>query len=107
LRKISTRTEKIGSVIQKALAREMLPFEGEHGLITISEVKVMPDLSEAHIYVGATRSGKRLIEKLNARAGVLKKEISKSLMQKRTPKLLFRLDLGRIAANKIDDLLNK
>lgn len=105
--KISTRTKKIGSVIQKALAQELIRFEDEHGLVTISEVQVFPDLSEAHVYICAQRSSKRLIEKLNARAGILKKEISKNLMQRRTPKLLFRLDLGRIAANKIDDLLNQ
>lgn len=94
-------------MIQKSLAHEMISFEDEHGLVTVSEVQVFPDLSEAHVYISAQRSAKRLIEKLNARAGVLRKAISKNMTQKRTPKFLFRLDLGRIAANKIDDLLNQ
>jgi len=105
--KISTRTEKIASVLQKALAKELIPLEAEHGLITLTHVQVFPDLSEAHVYVVAQRSSKRLVETLTHRAGVLKKRISHSLTQKRTPKLVFRLDVGSIVAKRIDKLLEE
>jgi len=104
---ISTRTEKIGSVIQRAIAPLMMEYAEEYGLITISEVQVLPDLSEARVYVHSTRSMKRLVENLNLRAGHIKKEISKHLTQKRTPVLRFEIDLGSLASKHIDELLEK
>ncbi len=102
---ISTRTDKISSVIQRALAPHMIQYEEEYGLITLSEVHVLPDLSEARIFVHSMRSMKRLIQTLNAHAGVLKKNISQNLTQKRTPKLIFMIDTGSIASQHIDELL--
>ena len=85
----------------------MSEFSEEYGLITLSEVHVLPDLSEAHILVHSTRSMKRFIETLNARSGILKKNISKNLTMKRTPKLVFKIDVGSLAAKHIDELLEK
>lgn len=85
----------------------MVEYEEEYGLITISEVQVLPDLSEARIFVHSSRSMKRLVENLNAKSGYLKKEISKHLTQKRTPVLRFEIDLGTIASKHIDKLLQK
>ncbi len=85
----------------------MMEFEEEYGLITLSEVHVYPDLSEARILVHSTRSMKRLVETLNTRAGVLKKNISKKLTMKRTPALRFEIDLGSLASKHIDKLLKK
>ncbi len=104
---MSARTQKIGSVIQRTLAPHLIPFEEEHGLITISEVQVFKDISEAKVYICATRSSKRLIEKLNSQSGRLKKEIFKSLTQKRTPRLVFHLDTGNLASKHIERLLEK
>jgi ribosome-binding factor A len=104
---MTARTQKIGSVIQRALAPLLIEHEEEHGLITISEVRVMPDLSEARVYVFSPRSVKRLLEDLNARAGYFQKQISHSLTQKRTPRIRFFLDTGVLAAQRIDDLLEQ
>lgn len=104
---MTTRTDQIGSVIRRALARHLLPYEQEHGIITITHVRVLEDLSEAHVFVDATRSGKRLIETLNRRTGAFARELRSSMTQKRTPKLFFRLDEGTVASRRIDELLEE
>lgn len=106
-KKISTRTEKIGSVIQRSLAPLLLEFEEEYGIITITKVNVYRDLSEAKIFLDAKRSAKRLIETLNRRSNILKKEVFANLTQKRTPKFRFVLDIETIATRKIEELLEE
>jgi len=105
--KISTRTEKVGSVIRRALAPHLIKFEPEHGIIAITAVEVFPDLSAAKVFFDAPRRAAKLEKKLNKMAGLLKKEISQNLTQKRTPNLLFVIDAGILAANKIDELLRE
>ncbi|QQS59013.1 ribosome-binding factor A [Candidatus Peregrinibacteria bacterium] len=104
---MTTRTEQIASVIQRGLARHLLPYEQEYGIVTIMRVVVMEDLSEARIFVDATRSGRRLVETLNRRVGVFARELRGIMTQKRTPKLIFRLDEGTVASRRIDELLEE
>jgi ribosome-binding factor A len=85
----------------------MLPYEEEYGLVTISAIEVLPDLSRAHIFVCSPRSAKRLVKTLNSHAGVLKKEVSKYMTQKRTPFFVFELDTGILSVRRIDELLKE
>lgn len=92
-------------MIQRALAPHLITHENKHGIIAISHVEVYPDLSEAKIYVDAELRVTKLVQALNRKAGVLKKEISPYLTMKRTPKLRFVIDEQIRAARKIEELL--
>lgn len=105
--KISTRTDQIGSVIRHALAPHLIKFEPEHGLIAITEIIVLPDLSMAKIFVDAERRQSKLETKLNKMAGALQREIARSLTQKRMPKLVFAIDARSATARRIDELLEE
>jgi ribosome-binding factor A len=104
---MTTRTQQIGSIVHRALALQMLPFETEHGLITISEVIVSPDLADARVFVDAERGCGKLVEKLNTRARVLKREIASQFTQKRSPRLQFLVDTGAAHLKKIEKLLEE
>lgn len=104
---ISTRTEKIGSVIRRALAPHLIRFEPEHGLITITAIEVFPDLSAAKVFVDAEKRGHKLETQLQKVAKALQKEIAPHLTQRRMPKLIFVLDMGAAASKRIDELLNQ
>ena len=102
---MSTRTQQIGSIIQRALAVYMLPFEEKHGLIIIVEVIVAPDLGSARVFVDAEFYPIKLIEKLNARSKYFMREISGQLTQRRMPKLQYIVDDTEKVARRIDELL--
>jgi ribosome-binding factor A len=87
------------------LAPQLIIFEPEHGLVSITEVRVLEDLSQARIYVFCQTSLTSLVEKLNARAGHFAREISAQMTQKKTPRIRFFADEAMFAARKIDELL--
>ena len=103
---MSARTEKVGSVIQRALAPHLLPLEPQFGLISIPEVKVSQDLHEARVFVHCERNPSKLAPRLNAMAGALQREINPSFTQKRTPKLVFVRDEAAESILRIEKLLD-
>ena len=104
---MSARTEKVGSVIQRALAPHLLPLEPQFGLISIPGVKVAPDLHEARVFVHCERNPSKLAPRLNAMAGALQREINGNFTQRRTPKLVFIRDEAAESILRIERLLDE
>ena len=110
----STRQLKVGREIQKELAeiiraKGMAAFGG--ALVTVSEVRVSPDLSVAKVFVSIFPSDKQaavmnLIEE-NSRAlrGELGRAVGKQL--RIVPELIFLVDSSLDYAEHIDQLLKK
>ena len=73
------------------IARE-INFEG--ALVSISAVDVAPDLKSAHVFVSTLGTGNRdsVIDKLESRRPVLQAELSRHVVLKYTPHLIFHLD---------------
>src|SRR6516162_8772900 len=73
------------------IARE-INFEG--ALVSISAVDVAPDLKTAHVFVSTLGAGNRdsVIEKLESQRPLLQAELSRHVVLKYTPHLVFRLD---------------
>ena len=110
----STRQLKVGREIQKDLAeiirsKGMAAFEG--ALVTVSEVRVSPDLSVAKVYVSIFPSDKQeavmgLLEENNkALRGELGRAVGKQL--RIVPELGFYLDTSLDYAAHIEELLKK
>ena len=110
----STRQLKVARELQKALAeiirsKGMAAFDG--ALVTVSEVRVSPDLSVAKVYVSIFPSAKQeavmgiLEENNKALRGELGHIVAKQL--RIVPELVFYLDTTLDYAEHIEELLKK
>ena len=110
----STRQLKVGREIQKDLAeiiraKGMAAFGG--AMVTVSEVRVSPDLSVAKAYVSIFPSDRQaavmqlLEENLRAIRGELGRQVGKQL--RIVPELSFYLDTSLDYAEHLDQLLKQ
>lgn len=110
----STRQLKVGREIQKAMAeilrsKGMAAFGG--AMVTVSEVRISPDLSIAKIYVSIFPSEKAdavmgiLNENMKSYRGKLGRIVAKQF--RIIPELVFYLDTSLDYAEHIDELLKK
>ena len=110
----STRQLKVGREIQKDLAeiirsKGMAAFGG--AMVTVSEVRISPDLSLAKAYVSIFPSAKAeevmgiLKENVRTYRGDLGRKVAKQL--RIVPELVFYLDSTLDYAEHIDELLKK
>jgi len=110
----STRQLKVAREIQKDLAeiirgKGMAAFGG--AMVTVSEVRISPDLSVAKVYVSIFPSAKaagvmnQLESENRALRGELGRRVAKQL--RIVPDLVFYLDSSIDYAEHIDELLKK
>lgn len=110
----STRQQRIGRLLQRDLA-EIIRSQGmaayDGAMVTVSGVKVTPDLSIAKIYVSIFPSSKSekvmsILEESNKQLrGTLGRLVSKQL--RIVPELSFFLDDSLDYIERIDELLKK
>ncbi len=110
----STRQQKVGKQLQKDLAeiirsKGMAMFGG--AMITVSEVRVSPDLSFAKVYVSIFPSEKaeQALETIEASAKQIRGELGRIVGKQLriVPEIAFFLDNTLDYAAHIDELLNK
>ncbi len=108
----SVRLLRIGEQVRHALAdllarREIRDPVLEATIISVSEVRVTPDLRQAIVFVHPLggENGAAVLAALKANTRWLRGEIAKSLATKYTPDLTFRLDESFDAGAKIDAIL--
>ena len=110
----STRQLKVGRELQKDLAeiirsKGMAAFGG--AMVTVSEVRISPDLSVAKVYVSVFPSEKAdavmvtLQDNVKAFRGELGQLVAKQF--RIVPELVFQLDSSIDYAEHIDQLLKK
>jgi ribosome-binding factor A len=110
----STRQHKVGRQIQKDLAeilrqRGMASFKG--ALVSVTAVKVSPDLSVAKVYLSIFPSAKAkevlqiIVESSKSLRGELGRIVSKQL--RIVPELTFFIDDSLDYVEKIDKLLKQ
>ena len=110
----TTRQLKVARELQKDLAeiirsKGMAAFDG--AMVTVSEVRISPDLSVAKVYVSIFPSAKAeevmkvLQENVKAYRGELGRIVAKQL--RIVPELVFYLDTSLDYAEHIDELLKK
>lgn len=110
----STRQLKVARQIQKDLAeiirgRGMSSFNG--AMVTVSGVKISPDLSVAKVYVSIFPSSKseEVLKIINDNAKSLRGELGKKISKQLriVPELIFFLDDSLDYVERIDELLKK
>ncbi len=110
----SVRLLRIGEQVRHALAdllarREVRDPVLENTIVSVSEVRVTPDLRQAIVFVYPLggQGGDAVLAALKANARFLRGEIAKKLATKYTPDLTFRLDESFDTGAKIDAILRR
>jgi ribosome-binding factor A len=107
----SGRTRKIESQIKEIVGEEVdrLSDPRIHGLVTVTGVRVTPDLSYATVYYslleGEDREEAR--EGLQSAAGRLQSSVGAQTRLRRTPRLVFEPDPTVDKASRIDAALRE
>jgi len=80
------------------------------GLVTITEVRVTPDLKHARVFVsvmGSEGEQKSTIQGLTAAVGYVRHELTERIQLRRAPEIHFVLDHSEEYGQRIDDLLRQ
>ena len=105
------RMKRVNEQVKRELSnliREQLPVE-KHGLISVTDVDVSKDLKAANVYistVGTTPQMKNVIQALEKARHSLQHDLSKKIVMKYTPHLLFRMDQGIERGQHLVELLD-
>lgn len=107
---MSIRTEKVGSELRQALARPLTEIASEiaAGFITVTHVRMSPDLRIARVYLsvfGGKISPEQTVAKVSERAGSLRKQVSAKVRLRFSPELHFYVDDTLDAISRIETLL--
>lgn len=117
---MNQRLKRLADQIQREIA-ELIRLELNDprltGFITISSVKVSPDLGYADVYVTVmdenladdtnAETHQESLELLNGAAGFLRGELGRRLKTRVTPRLRFHYDEVTVRANYMMDLISK
>lgn len=108
----SQRQLRVGQEIKKILAGfidhgEIRNLEGIHTMVTITEVRVSPDLKYASVYLMTTNGEylKDVLDGLQLAANYLRKQVAGKLQLRYAPELVFKVDDTFEQVDKIERLL--
>lgn len=102
--------EEIAHEINAMLAGELKDPRLE-GNVSVSEVRVQPDMKHARIFVSVRSDDEKeragAIKALEHAAGYIRHELMERLQLRRLPELHFTLDLSEESAERIEKLLKE
>ena len=111
---ITQRQLRVGEMIKQALGMIFLRDEAklpnlDTKEITVTEVRMSPDLKTAKIFVMPLggKNAEEIIEKLKEFSFVIRKVLSKKIVMKFLPKLYFVKDDSFDYAEKIENLIKQ
>ncbi len=109
---MSIRTEKVASVLKKALIQPLSAIAGEvgAGLVSVTQVRVSPDLRNAKVYLsffGGTLSSEQALKVVQERAKNIRHDVTHEVRLKFSPELKFFLDDTLETIDSVDALLRK
>lgn len=95
--------EEISSIFLKKLQTP------QFGFLTVTNVKVSPDLKLAKVYISVFEKEKRelVLDKIQAKLGYIRGELAQRIRIKFTPELKFFLDDTLDYVEKIEGLIDK
>ena len=108
--KNDTRLNRINEELKKEISN-IISFELKNpdatGLISVTKVKITPDLKYAKVYVSMlnSKSKEKTLEALKKSSGYIRSEIAKRINLRITPELVFEEDDSMEYGEKIDKIL--
>ena len=113
-RPVSQRQLRVGEMIKQSLSMIFLKDEAKipdinSKEITVTEVRMSPDLKTAKVFVLPLggKNSEEIIEKLKEFSFVVRKVLSKKIIMKFLPKLFFVKDETFDYAEKIENLIKQ
>ena len=113
-KQVTQRQLRVGEMVKQALSMMFLKEEAKISeldtkSITVTEVRMSPDLKTAKIFVIPLggKDTKKVIEKLKEFSFVIRKVLSKKIMVKFMPKVFFVNDNSFDYAEKIENLIRQ
>ena len=113
-RTLSQRQLRVGEMIKQALGNIFMRGEAklpniETSNITVTEVRMSPDLKTAKAFVLPLggKNANKIIDALKECSFIVRKTLSKKISMKFLPKLLFVKDESYEYAEKIENLIKK
>ena len=111
---ITQRQLRVGEMIKQALGTLFIRDEAKipnlsTREVTVTEVRMSPDLKTAKIYVMPLggKNSEKVIEKLKISSFIIRKVLSKKIIMKFLPKLFFVKDNSFDYAEKIENLIKQ
>ena len=107
---MSRRTERVGEAVQGLIAELLLREikDPRIGLVTVTAVKVSPDLRHARVYFSCLGDAARRTETLRgltSAAGFMRTQVARSLKLRVAPEIVFEFDPSLEQAERISRLL--
>ena len=106
------RIERINEELKKELSK-IISYELKNpnitGMISVTKVKVTPDLKYAKIYVSMlnSKNKNKTLEGLKESSGYIRSQIAKTVNLRITPELVFEIDDSLEYAERIETLLDE
>lgn len=108
--KNNNRLNRINEELRKEISN-IISFELKNpdatGLISVTKVKITPDLKYAKVYISMlnSKSKEKTLEALKKSSGYIRTEIAKRINLRITPELVFEEDDSMEYGMKIDSIL--
>ena len=108
---MSNRTLRVNELIQREISDILRKrYQSEAVAITVSEVRVSPDLRDARVFVaivGDEETATQKLRWLRTQAGDIRAEVSRRIVLKYLPKFEYILDHSAIKGARILNLLDQ
>ena len=108
---MSQRTERVGKRARQVLGDAIRSLKDPRvGFVTVTSVRVSPDLRHARVAVsvlGDDVARKESLAGLESAKPVLRAELGRQMRMKYLPDLAFELDEGADRAERIEELLHR
>lgn len=108
---MSHRLDKVASLIKEELSLIFLHKvqDSSAGLVTVTSVKVSPDLRHAKTYLSVYNKEKRdeVLEKVNNLKGMIRSELASRVQMRYVPELHFFIDDTLDYVEKIEGLFKQ
>ena len=81
----------------------------DNALVTVNHVDATPDLKNAHVYVSVlpVEAGPAALSKLEENRAILQMQLSKAVILKYTPHLIFHLDKSIERGSRVIEILQE
>jgi ribosome-binding factor A len=108
---MSHRTVRINELVQRELSDILRKrYQAEAVTITITEVRVAPDLRDARVFVsvvgGSDEEAELKLRWLRKQSAAIRAELSRRIVLKYLPKLEYRLDKSIVRSTRVLGLLD-
>jgi ribosome-binding factor A len=107
---VTRRAERVGEEIREEVARLLARGvkDPRIGFLTVTRADVTPDLRVARVYVAAMGDEgqrRKSLEGLRRATGYVRRELGRRLRLRYTPEVVFELDTGLDATDRVAQLL--